>query len=287
MEDFDFMQKKGQITLFIVIGLIILITFFIIFTFYLRLTDTQSEPPTFETITTDVRYFVDRCIESTALDGAYLIGSQGGYYEFDPPNYYFTIDPYNLGTEYSFGYAFEYQSSPQNILISIQKMEEEYENFMKKELIECIDDFSIFSYLPHVTFDTKEPFADVTIEENKSFVKVDYPIIIKIEGTNSVSKIAEFNEVTIPVRLGHLRNITDKIIDLMIAMAPGYDVPMSYLDSHETDNIRIVYGTSDKTMYYMIYDGSSRIKKNNEIHKPRLDNMPYFFNFALNFSGYP
>lgn len=271
-------------TLFVILGLVILILL-VGFVLFLK---APQEAPKSDTVTSNVRDFIDTCIESTALQGAYTLGSQGGYYKFAS-----ITEPFNVQfqeVDYSIGYVYRYESSPQNILLSITDMEKQYEEFMENELQKCIEDFAIFSDLGQIDIDTKKPSADVSIQEDKVFVEVDYPVTIKNKESNSISKISDFQRVTIPVRMGHIRDIIQRIIELTIAKPDS--VAIDYIDDLAVDNIHVVYGsakaadTNPGTVYYVINDFESSIEKNNIIHKPHMENRLYMFNVAFDFTRY-
>ena len=75
------MKKRGQITVFIIVGIIILFTVaLLLFVQREKITEFLTEP--IETVPSQylpVKSFVEGCIENTATQGILLLGTQGGY----------------------------------------------------------------------------------------------------------------------------------------------------------------------------------------------------------------
>ncbi|MBW3012788.1 hypothetical protein KY340_01150, partial [Candidatus Woesearchaeota archaeon] len=83
-------MKKGQITLFIIIGIIILVVFFFLFYITQRLTPGEQEV---EQLTiaksklrsAPLRYYVESCVQKSFEDGIKLISLQGGRIYMEQP----------------------------------------------------------------------------------------------------------------------------------------------------------------------------------------------------------
>ena len=74
------MKKRGQVTIFIVVGLVMVGLFVAIFSLGGRKMDTATLPER------GVEQFVGSCLEKVGEDGAYLLGLQGGYYQVPQPS---------------------------------------------------------------------------------------------------------------------------------------------------------------------------------------------------------
>jgi hypothetical protein len=75
------MQKRGQVTIFITLGVLIVIIFGMFF-FLKSGTTTEELKTEIETVeTASIKMFVEDCLEKTAREGTLLLGRQGGYYE--------------------------------------------------------------------------------------------------------------------------------------------------------------------------------------------------------------
>src|SRR3989344_8845630 len=83
------MPKKGQMAVFLVIGILIIIAgafyfYATTFTTESRIEKKLAEVQEVSAEFNPVKEFVDKCIYSTALEGLRLIGENGGYISIDP-----------------------------------------------------------------------------------------------------------------------------------------------------------------------------------------------------------
>lgn len=175
------MNKRGQVTIFIIIAILI-IAFAVI---YFTVLNNQKE--NLDTIDSDsVYYFVQSCFESTAEKIIYNVGKGGGYY-FPPSK---SLDS---GTPIYLYYGEKYVPSKKDI-------EEEISHSIGGELPLCIKNFQSFT-----DYEISDREISVTTEilNDTVRVKMDYPIYVsKGEATD---KIEEFN-AEIKVRFGTVYN---------------------------------------------------------------------------------
>ena len=120
------MKKRGQITIFIIFGLIFLLFFLIIlFTKSYRIekigviSSDELNP---------IKYYVDLCAKSSSSDALYLLGVQGGYTA--PPKLYFQ----SAYAKIAYWYYKGEDTSP-----TIEKMEQELSSYVNRALPECTE----------------------------------------------------------------------------------------------------------------------------------------------------
>src|SRR3989344_2559670 len=82
------MSKRGQVTVFIFMGILIvlLIAGFIFFRDQKVSSELQLEQSS-KIPSEQVRLFVNACLEKTTLDGIQFVSGQGGYYQTPAPYY--------------------------------------------------------------------------------------------------------------------------------------------------------------------------------------------------------
>ena len=76
------MDKKSQLTLFIIIGIILVFTVAIVVYLQQQIELAGFEEDKISAISTEyqpVKIFVDKCLEEVAIPGVYYMGTQGGY----------------------------------------------------------------------------------------------------------------------------------------------------------------------------------------------------------------
>ena len=124
------MDRKGQVTIFIIFGAIIailLVTFF-----YLRgvYVEREIEVPL---EAQPLKLYVESCLESTAVNGIQLAGIQGGYTD---------IPDLALETDYSI-IAYHYYNGD-NTAPPVKTIESQISSFITRTLDVCLANFTAF-----------------------------------------------------------------------------------------------------------------------------------------------
>lgn len=189
-------MKRGQVSLFILIGIIVFVLFAIVlYALKPKLSATDFTEPS------STKVFVERCIEDTARYGLFKLGVQGGY--IDLPADHATLAHLDIA------YAFKNGDT----LVSLQEMETQLAAFIDAHLADCVDNgLSAF----------EERFGKITYALPKTTVRtqaediglhVEFPLTI--EGKDGTLRYEDPYEVTIPVRL-------QKIHDAIAAIVQDY-----------------------------------------------------------------
>ena len=232
------MKKRGQITAFIVIGLIFLLFFLIIlFTKSYRIEKIGA-------VSSDelnpIRNYVDLCAKSSASDALYLLGVQGGYTA--PPKLYFQSAYAKIAYWYYKG---------EDVSPTIKEMEQELSSYVDKALPECIENLNAFRDMGF-EFEFGEINTETKINENNVEFKINYPITI-IKG-ESKAEISEFYKM-IPARLGYTYNIIKTIVGKEVEDPEWIDI--TYLVDQDLDFK--IYPYNENTLVYSVLDNQSMI----------------------------
>lgn len=244
------MSKKGQITIFIILGFILLIA--VGFIFYIKgsngvdageilaKTPIEMQP---------VRLFVDSCVKDVAIPGIYLLASKGGYiYSYDKV----------LNVEYG-PVAYHIENS-EDISPDKEFMERELAKFIEESLKLCINNLEDFD---GYDFEFGEMEIKPEINENVVFVGIKYPITLK-RGRSKI-KISRF-DATYPVRFGHILDIKDEIIP---KIKNSKTIDVGYISSFDVEVSLLPYDKNN--LVYSIFDNKSSIN----------DDL-FIFNFGVN-----
>lgn len=250
------MLKRGQVTIFLIVGIIILGLFSGVF--YLVSTLQQKDLLVSEETATDalgvkprITSFVESCIREVATPGIYLLGIQGGIINLEDPTK-------SLITEngiINYGYL-----NGENLL-SAEKMEAQLNVYIEEELPLCLDNFSSFS--PEINIEVGEFKPEIKVYDNEIVINLNYEISA-VKGNEEI-KIDAFSE-SIPVHLGEIIIETEKIITnhknnpTLLNLKPAEDI----------DYFISVFPYSSDTWIYSISDESSVI-----------DGAPFAFIFAI------
>lgn len=193
--------KRGQITIFIIVGIIIVIL--IGFLFYIKgynITDLKSEeqktiviPPQI----VPIKDFINSCIKSNGADGIYLISMQGGFLNPEP---YVSIKTFKVGFLYS---------DQESKLPSLQDIERDISGYVKFKLNDCINDFKS---LKEKGFDIKTDTIKINtiINEDSVEIIVDFPVTVEKSGV-TISLPREYNQI-FPIRLKKYYDVANNIV---------------------------------------------------------------------------
>lgn len=224
-------MRKGQITVFIILGIVLLSL--VIISLYANLLKKISLPSSQEE---EAKRFFQSCIEKETLDGIQLLGIRGGYLKIKEPylelNY--TTIPY---------YFYETRI----IQPSKKDIELELRDFITKAISVCYHNLSIFEEIGY-SIDAKEPKTDVLINNENIILKIKYLLIFS---KNEISfQIDDFN-IQLPVRLGYVYDVASRITentaknqkDVDMTFLSGFDVKVEIMPSI---NNSLVYAIGDE-----------------------------------------
>jgi len=214
------MKKQGQVTLFIIIGVIALIL--AAFIFYFRGIGTETDIK-LSVEAQPLDNYITSCLESTLVGGIQLVGLQGGYAQILSPA---------LVTDYS-TVAYHYYDGNYTAP-SKEEMESQISFFVENALELCLDDFTSF----------RSQGYEIEIGE----------LSAEIRGNASV-ELSEYM-VTAPVRLGHVYDIS-KLITSKTINDPEW-IDMTFLSEFDV-NVDIL-PFDDDSFVYSISDHESMIK---------------------------
>jgi hypothetical protein len=247
------MQKKSQITLFIILGILIL--FVMIFFFMLldtesglrqKLRQTQEVPLS----QTSVQVQMESCIRQQAEQVLLLMGVGGGNFDFVITE---NSSQVRMKTFYQKG---------KNITPALEDLERTMEQALTLMVPDCV----VGLELPGMTIEEGEPSPDVVFAEEDVFISLRYPL--KIEGGDVSANLDKF-VVRVPVRMQHLYEIANEIVQLTLqepnqidyAALAKYDILIQYIPQGKDNGV------------YALTDPVSLI----------LDRQPYLFLFGMRY----
>ena len=236
------MNKKGQITIFIIIGIVLLIAFGLII--FLKVKVTSSVENTFRTNTESIEYYIKNCIKISAEESIMYTASQGGYANTKEPlyNFYWREIPY-------------YMYENENTMPTKQTIEEEISRYIDYRLPLCLSNLTNFEEQGYDIM-IGEPESKTIISANDVFTEVNYPIEIKKE--NFIKKLDKFNTKT-PVRLGEIYDVIYDLTEEQIA-DPDYICISCMTEKCIENEFKIETTVQESgTIVYLLIDESSRI----------------------------
>ena len=209
------MKKRGQVTLFAVIGFLLLLSLSL---GYYALTTRQTgikahvqETPVAQT-TLPVKYLVDKCLSLLVKNGVTLLGKKGGYITSRPER--LTNDMIRLTEKEELAYFYLrngnnfQQLPPKEYLPTIEDMETDLERYVKNEIRYCLDDFEFFATKG---IDVRMEKITVKAIIAPKAVTVDLHFPVGVQTGEKMIYVKDFT-ATLPVRLGEIRDIAEKIV---------------------------------------------------------------------------
>ncbi len=200
------MHKKSQITIFIILGVIIIIAVGL-FVYY-QTALIPKEKSALEEVT-PVKDYIDACIEQVGKDALDTLGLNGGYIYFPPeidsrPYSYLSTSPIKeLKNPY-------WWYDGVNNTPTLEFMRGELSRYVDDNLKECLGDFETINN----DFEIKELGdlnAQAGINENDVSFDVNYPLQIISRQNDTRTKMAKF-KVTMPVRLKKMYEFANSIM---------------------------------------------------------------------------
>lgn len=202
------MKKRGQITLFIIVGIILLLAIAVFIMYQKQIVVFKPErviPPEIAPL----KRYVEDCAYTTAEKGIRLIGANGGFISFpeeielDPASY-LSVTPLfpELKTP-----LWRYRGRTR--IPSEHRIKTDLEHYIEENLDTCLMELSPFITM----FDIKKGNMSTIVDLTETGVEIEliYPLEIFIKLKNQTIKLDKF-ETTVPLRLKTLYELAKKIM---------------------------------------------------------------------------
>jgi len=243
-------MKKAQITLFMVIGVVLLIILGMVF--YIARFGINIKPKNLDI--SEIENYVEETLRLSAKHCLNKVGMQGGK---NRPELYLQ-QPYS---------NIEYAYNSRDNFLSYDALKTEIEDCIKETMPLCINDFKEFKRKGYkINHANLNPEIVLAAKDISALTIYDVNVKTKYEER----KLGEFKTDKIIVRLNRLHNITNTITDLRASQQRDSDFDMTYLGSIDVDSS--IYRESDGQQIYSLADPESS-----------MDNKQYFFLFSNNY----
>jgi hypothetical protein len=220
------MKNKGQVTIFIIIGILIIALVALFFVFK---NNSQKEniPQNFQPVYKD---FLS-CLEEQTLVGINVLESQAGYIylpEFEKGSDYmpFSSQLDFVGTKIPYWYYVSGNNIQKTQMPSKQDMEKELKKFIESKVNKCVAD-ELYSG-QDFEIDFGEPIAEILIEDNKVELDLKMNLVISKEDETTLIKS---HKVSTKTNLGNLYDSAKKIYD--------YEQEKLFLEEYAIDTLRL------------------------------------------------
>jgi len=153
--------KKGQVAVFVIVGILIFVAIAILF--FIKTGDKKTQDLEIDSI----KSYIDSCVESVSREGVYLIAMQGGYFEVPNPK-----------EEYSYIEIPIYWDTKKDYFPDKEVVEEEIMKYIQLALPICLDEFKDFED-SGFSFEIGNLDGSATFKKDVMKIKLNYPISVK------------------------------------------------------------------------------------------------------------
>lgn len=246
-------MKKGQITIFVIIGLILAVLIILGFVFKDNIIKQVSKVEIAKGLTMSrearkVQSDMEGCLKEVSELGLVVLGLQGGYTILDSRVHYtdtsttLNFIPYS-GTAYSY-------FKGQNLVPTKEVMEKQLASFIVSDMFSCENKYKDFEV------NYGEPNALVSIQEEK--IKVDLEMDIKIKKDTTESGFKNVR-IDLPVRLGTIQAMADKLVEKQIKTSEE-DLCVSCISRiAEENDIEVDVNKINEDIFYSLTDRNSKV----------------------------
>lgn len=245
------MMRKGQVTIFVILGLVLGTLVILSFIFREGVVEQASKIGIIKELTMreeakKVQSDMKECMEDKAYDSLIKLGLQGGYIDLRRLQY--TQLPEALGLDYE-GTAYLYYQGQKKIP-TLKQMQNELEKDLTTRLTNCKKEYKEFT----VSYGRATP--KVEIKENKISFNINWVIEVQKEESKSTVKYVSFE---IPLRLKNVRDVINEIIEEQTE-----EICLSCITQAGFENdMKIDIEKIDGDIFYLITDERSKIRNEN------------------------
>ncbi|MAE42443.1 hypothetical protein CMO93_01615 [Candidatus Woesearchaeota archaeon] len=266
-------KKKGQLTIFVLLGLVLLIA--VSFIFYVNKNGTIQtseieKSGELSLSAAPIKNYVESCVKEVGEDAIRFIGRQGGYFELPEKS---TKD-FLTKTAYYF-----YEND--NIMPSKEMIEEELSNYMYNMLFFCLQNFASFERIGF-NVEHKNLVTKATIQEKGITFDVNLPLEIKKGETKQ--DIADFSAKIDNVRFKTIYGIIKKIVDEQVNHPGSICLSCLLNIAKENDLYVDMRRSGESTVFFIIKDNTSIVNNEpfrfifaNKYEEVSCNNIPSYF----------
>jgi len=234
--------KKGQIAVFVIIAVMIVLGILLV----IFVGGGSYDQASFEGSNEIDRELRD-CFNQRSIDATRLAGLQGGYVNL-PENHIRNGD-----SKITYGLR-----NGKNVLIRKNDMEKEIASYLSIAMPFCLNDNLIVA-------NTELEIASVDVKIRNDFVMIENDIIVGVVKGEESYTLEETYEVSLNVNLGNMHNVANEIVNRHVSDNEFVDV--SYLASLNYD---VNFVTLEDKVIYTIIDEDNKLQE-----------VPYSFVFVV------
>jgi len=203
------MKKRGQITVFIIIGIMVLLLIAIIFYFQKQGAEIRPKKP-IEQKLGPVEAYISSCIETLGKEAVLKMGQSGGYVYLPKE-----VDVYPAAhiSEDALGMLKVpmWYYNDKSYMPSIEEMQFQISLYLNNSIRECLRNFEPLKNEYDIR-ETGNPVFTVTIADEDVVIETSYPLDVNLKARQEKYKVEKFSTI-IPVRLKRVYSLARAIFE--------------------------------------------------------------------------
>ena len=203
------MKKRGQITVFIVIGIIVLLLIAIVFFFRGEQAGLQPKKP-IEQKLGPVEQYIQSCVESISTDAVEQMGQKGGYV-YTPTELENYVEAHIIEDRLGLLKVPMWYYKDKTYMPSIDEMQYQISLYLNNSIKKCLADFEPLKNEYQIS-ETGNPVFTVTIADEDVVIETEYPLDVTLKARNEQYKVNKFSTL-IPVRLKRVYSLAKAIFE--------------------------------------------------------------------------
>jgi hypothetical protein len=231
------MNKNGQSTIFIIIGIVIVLLVVLGFVFKDNFFGSLSEELVYPGEVQEVVDYVQGCVDDSSYGGVVHIGLNGGYYYLPENSFYYGLSslPY-------------YYHNGNNLMPTLEEIETQLDDYLEFEVFYCINSFD-FS-------DLNVSFGDLSVSSLVNNNSVDFFVYYPFEVFVGDLEYEVYDpyEVSIDANLGWLFSVAENIVEY--DMENQEEIDLEFLLDQGVSNIQYAF-YNNETVIYLLEDTTS------------------------------
>ncbi len=237
------MEKKGQVTLFIIIGVTIILSLLVVFLFKSEVTKSDLvEPSNIGLFSTSVQNYIEGCVKNTAEEALIFVGERGGYYQLPE------IADEDLGAPYYF--------YDKDVLVpSKEQIEMSLANYLDSKLFFCIQNFAAFEK-SGLEINQGEIVSNAKISKKKVLFDVTFPVTV-VSGVTENS-LARFSK-SISSNLDIFFETSNQIVNNFVKVPSSVCVSCNFDLATENDLQIITSPFGNSSVRFTLIDKEERL----------------------------
>lgn len=191
------MDKRGQLTLFLIIAVVIVGAVIVIYSLSYVKTPNPENPQYGSLDVTEINNYIDSCLKDTSKESLILLGKQGGYY----------ILPEKTTTVFTYRYPL-FLDKTESLVPPNQIIQEQLNAFINNSMVICLDNFTEFK---QVGFIINQDPMEVNSQINSDNVIIDVNMSLTIKKGDSTAQISKFSTKVNPLMLPKIMDFASQL----------------------------------------------------------------------------